>query len=513
MSQEVETKVVEMINVPPIDQATNILIPEAASPDKQPVTLREGPLPTAQDLSGLFFQSPTSRPDGAFESLLRQVAEHQMMGGVPVENIKQALMLNLGAISAHLGYPLAMLLYADDPLSAARLIENSVGTTPFGWSISFDSISPAQLFVNGGGAYRNKCIVCQDSEGLTKVSGDLDLMLTRGYAVRQEILNKKYETSLEEFRAECFPSFIGIASNRKGGILTHPSIIRIPLAQGSWGNIRTAAGTTAADGYNPAMIFRIRKCFKRLKRTPVLIPFLDQIDKAVAESGVSHADILKQVVVKVISLIAIINQPPPATIAEIGSYIYETDEATVKQLLAAKTGKYIEGEAILSATMTPITATKIDYYMAKILLESFMKVGKASLTERQLKIFQTIKQYNWGKFQISMIPNASDIKKLAILAQSSDYWMDREKIFEVINKAGGEVMSLTTVNNELMELCKMGIIGREKAAKQRRYKYFVMTLDVEGSFTLPPVAGIVDPVYQGKEVNVVNPITGQIEKI
>ena len=60
------------------------------------------------------------------------------------------------------------------------------------------------------------------------------------------------------------------------------------------------------------------------------------------------ADILKQVVMKVISLIAIINQPSPATIAEIGSYIYETDEATVKRL-AAKTGKYAKEEPILSS--------------------------------------------------------------------------------------------------------------------------------------------------------------------
>ena len=363
MSQKIKTKVAELMSVPSIDQAAIILIPEAASADKKPVTVREGPLPTAQDLSRMFFHSPTSRSDGAFEPLLCEVAEHLMMEGVPAENLKQALMLNLGAISAHLGYPLAMLLDADDPLSAARLIESSVGTAPVGWTISIDTLNPAQLFVNGGLTYRDKCIVCQDSEGLTKVSKDLDLMLTRGYAVRQEIMNKKYATSLDEFRAECFPSFIGIASNRKGGILTHPSIIRIPVAQGLWGNIRTVAGTTAVDGYNPVMVFRIRKCFKRLKRTPVLIPFQDQIDKAVAESGVSHADLLKQVVMKVISLIAIINQPPPATIAEIGSYIYETDEGTVKRLLAVKDVKYNEGEVIQSASMLPITATKIDYHL------------------------------------------------------------------------------------------------------------------------------------------------------
>ena len=121
------------------------------------------------------------------------------------------------------------------------------------------------------------------------MSGDLDLMLTRGYAVRQEILNKKYETSLEEFRAECFPSFIGIASNRKGRYFNAPIYSEDPGSSGIMGQYTTAGRRLPQTrAYNPAMIFRIRKCFKRLKRTPVLIPFRDQIDKAIAESGVSH---------------------------------------------------------------------------------------------------------------------------------------------------------------------------------------------------------------------------------
>ena len=74
-------------------------------------------------------------------------------------------------------------------------------------------------------------------------------------------------------------------------------------------------------------------------------------------------------------------------------------------------------------------------------------------------------------------------------------------------------MSLTTVNNELIGLCKMGVVGREKVRSRRQYGYFVMTLDVEKSLTLPPVSQNRRSGLQGKQVNVVNPITGQIEKI
>ena len=508
MSQEIETKVAEPMSVPSIDQAATILIPEVASAIKQPVTIREGPLLTAQDLSCLFFHSPTSRPDGVFEPLLCEVIEQLKMQGVPPENLKQALMLVLGAVSAPLGYPLAMLLVADEPLTAARLVESSTSTVPAGWTIKFDTLSPSQLFINGGEAYRDKCIVCQDPEGLVKVARDLDLMLTRGYAVRQEILNKKYAMSLEEFRADCFPSFIGIESHRKRDMWKHPSIVKIPVTEGLWGY----ATPQPSDGHSVGL-FRIRKCFKRLRPRPVVVPFNDVIERTLAESGVSHADILQEVVMKIIALVAIINQPPPVTMHEIGSYIYEIDESRVMKWLENSGEHSAKVDVASYDNQAPITATKIDYHIAKILLESFVRVSQASLTERQMKIFQTIKMLNWGKFQNSTIPNATDIKKIATLPKSSMYWPDREKIYEVMNHSGGEVISLTTINSELIELCKIGIIGREKAPKQRYYGYFVMTVDVDNAFTLPPVSEIVDPVYQGKEVNVVNPITGQIEKI
>ena len=477
-------------------------------PLTNPVPVRDGPIKNVQDLSSLFFHSPTSRSDGVFEPLLCKVVEHLKLKGVPDENLKQALMLILGAASAHLGYPLAMLLPADDALSAARLIESAIETVPQGWTVRFDTLSPAQLFVNGGLAYRDKCIVCQNPEGLTKVSGDLDLMLTRGYAVRQEILNKKYSTSLEEFRAEGFPSFIGIESQRKREAWNHPSIVKIPVAEGLW----RYANPKGIDG-NSIELFRIRKCIQRLRQRPVEVPFSDAIERALAESGVSHADILKEVVMKVIALIAIINQPPPVTMHEIGSYIYGIDESHVMKWLVDNGAYSGKSDAPSFGDQSPITATKIDYCIAKTLLERFVSTKKASLTERQMKVFGTIKDLNWQGFRTSMTPNASDIEKLATLAKSSSYCPDREKIFKVMNSSGREDISLTTVNNDLIELMKMGVIGRAKAEKQRYYKYYVMTPDIEKPIKLPAVSDIVDPAYQGREIEVINPVTGQIEKI
>ena len=56
---------------------------------------RTGDLPatTTQDLSHLFFESPTSRPDGIFQPLLFGVARLLQEKGVSHENLKSALLI------------------------------------------------------------------------------------------------------------------------------------------------------------------------------------------------------------------------------------------------------------------------------------------------------------------------------------------------------------------------------------------------------------------------------------
>jgi hypothetical protein len=40
-----------------------------------------------------------------------------------------------------------------------------------------------------------------------------------------------------------------------------------------------------------------------------------------------------------------------------------------------------------------------------------------------------------------------------------------------------------------------------------------MTLNVGGAIALPSPSDIDDPIYNGKPVKVINPLTGQVEKI
>jgi predicted transcriptional regulator len=102
---------------------------------------------------------------------------------------------------------------------------------------------------------------------------------------------------------------------------------------------------------------------------------------------------------------------------------------------------------------------------------------------------------------------------LSTIANSTSAWMSREKVFETLNKEGGEYMSLSTVNNELQYLLKAGIVDRKKPPKTNQYKYYILTLDAGQYLALPHPSEIKDPIYQGKPVEVVNPLTDAVEKI
>ena len=106
-----------------------------------------------------------------------------------------------------------------------------------------------------------------------------------------------------------------------------------------------------------------------------------------------------------------------------------------------------------------------------------------------------------------------DIEKLSKLSENSGYRTSREKIFEEVNNDGGKFLSLSIINNELVDLVNMGILGRSKPPKSRQYGYYIMNLNLGSSIALPNCSEIDDPIYRGTPVKVINPLTGQTETI
>jgi hypothetical protein len=466
------------------------------------------PAATTQDLSHLFFESPTSRPDGIFQPLLFGVAKLLQEKGVSQENLKSALLIFTVINSPKLGYPLSLQLMPEDPLLAISLLDHCVSLAPVDSTIEFQKLKPEHLFINTGSTYQNRCIVCPDSNGFSKVIADIKLLLTRGHSTRQEIVTKKYDIGLVEYKAQWPISFIGVAAGKKGSDLNHPAILKVPVKANPNLTEQNLPALTGVRNGAIVPILRNRKAFERLKHRPVEIPFANLLFSSLVSAGGDHIDIKMTILVKMISICSIINQPEPVTNEEIGAYIYKTDIETVRMWLSRGSESQVG-----SNDGSPLIATKVDYFLAKLLLNDLLTTRNIYLNERQQRIYETLRRINMVKLSTSFIKKEDNIEILANISRHSGYWAAREKVFEEVNNDGGKDLSLSIVNNELVELMDMGILDRSKPPKSRHFGYYVMTLDLGGSISLPNPSDISDPVFIGAPVDVVNPLTGQTEKI
>ncbi len=455
-----------------------------------------------------FFEWPVIRPDGAFQPMQYKTVGHLLSSGIDPGNIQAASLVHIAMLSARLGYPIPAVLVPEDPQGAIQVLDHCLNLAPKDATIEFREVKLDHLYIKGGGLLNGKCIISTEVNGFSKVDRDLELILIRGHAVRQELIKGKYETVLSEQRSKTQLSFIGIDGGNPGKVFGHPSILKIPFSSKRPTMAHAGSDIVEQFGLIQSPLFKIRKSFQRLKQRPVIIPFEEQLATALVDSGCDHAPEKMGILKNVTSVCAIINQPPSVHKAEVGAILYDTDER--------KVGRWLIDAGLQKASETipeePIMATKVDYYMARLLLGGILMTGPTRFSDRQKKVFETVKAINMGKMRDAILKKGDDVEKLATIARSSGYWATREKVFEIINNARYE-FSLSSVSNDLVALLEMGVLERAKPPRSRFFGYYIMTTTLSDAIHLPAPETIQDPVYQGKTVTVVNPFTGQVETI
>ena len=454
-----------------------------------------------------FFEWPVIRADGAYQPMQFKTVGHLLSSGIDPSNIQAASLIHIAMLSARLGYPIAAVLVPEDPQGAIQVLDHCLNLAPKDATIEFREVKPDHLYIKGGGLLNGKCIISTEVNGFSKVDRDLELIMTRGHAVRQELVKGKYETVLSEQRSKTQLSFIGIDGGKPGKGFGHPSILKIPFSSKRPTMAHIGSDIVEQFGLMQSPLFKIKKSFQRLKPRPVIIPFEEQLATALVECGCDHAPEKMGILKNVISVCAIINQPPPVHKAELGAIIYNTDEREVGRWLI-DAGLQKDSETLPEK---PIVATKVDYHMARLILEGILMTGPTRFSDRQKKVFETVKAINMGKMRDAILKKDDDVEKLATISRSSGYWTTREKVFELINNGSIE-FSLSTVSNDLVALLEMGVLERAKPPKSRFFGYYIMATTLSDAIQLPASETIQDPIYEGKTVTVVNPLTGQVEK-
>ncbi len=498
-----------------LEKATRVKVadPEVLQQSLVPAPLNPGgkELRAIPNLDYVFFEPTRAVPDGPFVSPIVGTVRMLKALGIADGDMKEAVMISLALNSARLGYPIAAILLSKEPAAAVKVLHRCMQVTPVTSYIEFQKMTQEDLFL-GSPQIREKTVTSSDENGFKKVRQDVDLLLSRGNSTTQELIRSKFGVGLQGRRVELPLSLVGVAPDRASSVLQHPSLLWV-LVRGEQDKTLTQPPRLGNGDGKPLLdveVARLQKTYERLCWHPVDVPFAEQLMGALKDIK-SFPVCQVENIFKVLCMAAIINNPPPVQWDEIMSLRYGVGKEKVGSWLAAKKDTAIP--AVKTGVSATLVATKVDYFFAWLLLDRMLPVGEFILTPRQNRILDVLKRLNLAGVSNAHINNKSAVEVLSAIANSTNAWMTREKVFESLNKEGGEYVSLSTVNNELQYLLKVGIVDRKKPSKSNQYRYYILTLDAGQYLALPHPSEINDPIYQGKPVEVVNPLTGAVEKI
>jgi len=453
--------------------------------------------PRAMNLDDIFFKDILSAAAG----LLKK----QMITG---HNLKVALLTLLNILSAKLHKPMGIMLAASDLSVGMNILRQCMLIAPEESYREYGQIKNEDLF-SGTSGLNGKTLISHEPLAFVKSWGHLEKMLTIGAATHTEAVKAKFGTFTHSYKAEALISIVGIITDIRDRIYNHPAILKLPLHVDEYplGQLLLQQDNRQPDIQNEVATVRLRETLARLRTSAVEIPFVDKLIEAIRAATPSDPERKIEMILKTLAIVCIINHPEPVSQDEIVARIYKIDIHKLRQMADSSTANQ---DTLL--TRSALTATKIDYFHTWLLMNDMIPVKEIYLSDRQMKIFESVKRINLGKLGNSHTPD-NTIKQLSQISTSSSYWAKRESIFEWLNKSGIEEISQSTIYNELQYLMKEGLIAEGKYPKSSQKGYYVTTFQAGQKIQLPHPSEIIDSTFKGEKVQVVNPLTGETETI
>ena len=481
----------------------------ALQPAKQIIPENHLP-PDLTLLAKQVFNHPQKWSDGIFRSPLAAVSDFLMANGVSRPNLRAGLLAYLSLNSVNLGSPISIVLRAEEMAVASHLLMICKQIAPRASFREVRDLKAEHLYASQD-FFRNKALICEDVASIKKALPDLLNLITQGRAARQCEFKSRFGSGIQSFSAEYKVAFIGVENSNAESLINHPSVIKVPVCGGGHTQIYSESGQLSESGnYTKKIGGRcIATQFERLAPRRVSIPYFDGIVSVVMDEKPSHLKMKLSVIKKTIDLCAIIHDPPEMS----GVEMFLRTIGIVPsgpQKLECET-KALEG--YLPVLSDILNANIADYYIAKILLNDLLDVGNQSFTNKQVKVFEVIKTINYGKLLVAAINQDDTIEKLALLLRFPQYWAYMHEIMKGLNKGRSEFMSGSDIEDIIRSLKKHKKVGAKKSQATGDHGYYTLVPKIDGRLKLPSVSKIKESHYSQNLVKVLNPITGEIEKI
>jgi hypothetical protein len=443
-----------------------------------------------------------SRSDKHFMSPLVHVADTLRAGGFAGDNLRAALLTMVILNSARLNRKMAEFLVCRELSIPRTIISQCLEMIPAG-CYRESTIHDRKYLIAHFEEMNGQVLVSKDPEGFKRVISDLVNIIEHGYTTVQAEAKSSFGTELRERKIDPVLSLLGVATGFTDNLAEYPGALYVPTTeQLDKSSIRTMGERELSD-FKFKQIF-IRKSLMRMRPTTVDIPFLKCLADHIEKQSPATPEKIIRIVIDTLSLCTIINNPPPFTDLEL--------MANVVGMSPEEFSSYTSNTRIEHPKDRFITASKVDYYMAWVLLKELIPIGSGFLTERQIRVFEALKKYCLDIVHSTFAKKNDPVDQLSTLMNNEDSWPGRDKLYELVNQPGAGGITESTLHNELDVLLKARLIVRVKVGKNK-YLYRVNTFDSLKYIDLPHPREIKDPIYNGKKVRVVDPLTNIVEEI
>jgi hypothetical protein len=444
-----------------------------------------------------YFPRPYDQKDGVIRPLLCDVVDYFLKNNVASENILTACITFLTMNSVSWGYPMAIILKADNRMVVEHLLTVCQEITHEELLIEFQELTSEQLFVNKDD-FKNKTIICWNPKNYKNVIKDIQNLISIGYSWVQKVCNSKFGGGFNKFFIKGPNAFIGVEIGDEKFDMNDPSILRLALSTNESQRALTTPGYGKFQSNEKSRDFeksRIKRLFERLSYKVVDIPYGNHVSSHFMKQQVEDV-VLKCIPVQnLLSLLSITNNPPPITEEEGRGYIYGQSPKIFIPMTS--------GQAI--------TATKVEYYLMKLLYEDIIPLKNEYYFPVQIIVFEAVKRINMGKLSGSTIDKKNEIHVLMTLHKSSNYWA---KIGDIFGRVGERKrISIPDIEKELNKLWKLKIITQKKIPQTSDYGYYINYTSIGKHISFLGPSEINDPIFNMIPVQVVNPFTGKIETI
>jgi hypothetical protein len=454
---------------------------------------------------------------------LHIAAEILRTSGMQSDDMRIALTSLTVMNSAYLRNPLSLLIL-DNTGHKVSIIDSAMKMVPQDRIEMMTQITQ-ELIYHRDQPLKGRCLIVNDNKSFNKMSCHFDPLLGRGITEMKAPSRTKYGSGIEDLRAEGPVSCIVFIKKFKDCALTHPYILRVN-AQGR--TTMNSEHLPVVFGHVSQDLFAVeaamfKKNMELLKPGAVHVPFAEDLAKHLSGNG--HADRTSsfEVIQRLLINMTLINNIKAPSKVDTMAKFYDVDETAMANWLSVRGNadhdfKLLGSGHIAtkgrSVEVGPIIATKYDYYLLWVLLNGIIVYDANALSDRQNRIFTAIRNINIQRLTgRTFAALGTNTNILVATNRDPDSWTGRDNILKEVNQDGGEELSLADIEIDLKHLLEGGLIEGHRPEGKRDRHYHIMVIRVSDPVMLPHPSGIMDPVYQGRAVDVINPITDAPEKI